>query len=52
MIVMGSEARGLSPGVAAACRKLVRIPMAKGVESLNVATATALMLYEVQRGKS
>lgn len=49
LIVMGSEARGLSPAVAAACKKLVRIPMAKGVESLNVATATALMLYEVRR---
>ena len=47
LIVMGSEARGLSQPVQAACSKLVRIPMAKGVESLNVATATALMLYEV-----
>lgn len=51
LVVMGSEARGLSPAVSAACSKLVHIPMAKGVESLNVATATALMLYEVRRGE-
>lgn len=49
LLVMGSEARGLSQAVQAACSKLVRIPMAKGVESLNVATATALMLYEIRR---
>lgn len=49
LIVMGSEARGLSQAVQSACSKLVRIPMAKGVDSLNVATATALMLYEVRR---
>jgi TrmH family RNA methyltransferase len=49
LVVMGSEARGLSDQVARACSKLVRIPMRSGVESLNVAAATALMLYEVQR---
>jgi len=49
LLVMGSEARGLSAAVSAACGRLVRIPMAKGVESLNVATATALMLYEIRR---
>jgi TrmH family RNA methyltransferase len=46
LIVMGSERRGLSEGLAAACNNLVRIPMPGGAESLNVATATALMLYE------
>lgn len=47
LIIMGSETRGLSQPVQAICSKLVRIPMAKGVESLNVATAAALMMYEV-----
>ena len=46
LLVMGSERRGLSEGLAAACNSLVRIPMPGGAESLNVATATALMLYE------
>ena len=46
LLVMGSERRGLSEELAAACKSLVRIPMPGGAESLNVATATALMLYE------
>ena len=46
LLVMGSERRGLSEELAATCNSLVRIPMPGGAESLNVATATALMLYE------
>jgi TrmH family RNA methyltransferase len=45
MIVMGSESKGMSVEVSQACTKLVSIPMAPGVESLNVAIASALMLY-------
>ncbi len=52
LLVMGSEARGLSQGIVAACNRTVRIPMRAGVESLNVATAAALLLYEVQHHKS
>lgn len=46
LLVMGSERRGLSEELAATCNSLVHIPMPGGAESLNVATATALMLYE------
>lgn len=46
LLVMGSEGRGLSDELAEACKTLARIPMPGGAESLNVATATALMLYE------
>ena len=46
MIVMGSDGTGLSDQLAAACSTLVRIPMKGGAQSLNVAVATALMLYE------
>jgi TrmH family RNA methyltransferase len=49
LIVLGSESRGLSAPVAAACKTMVSIPMAKGVESLNVATAAALMVYEATK---
>jgi RNA methyltransferase, TrmH family len=49
LLVMGAESRGMSQAVTAACKTLVSIPMRKGVESLNVATATALMLFEVTR---
>ena len=47
LLVMGSEARGLSDSISSACKQKVRIPMKHGVESLNVATATALMLYQL-----
>ncbi len=49
LIVLGSESRGLSDQVRAACKTMVNIPMARGVESLNVATAAALMMYEAAR---
>lgn len=49
LLVMGSEGDGLSPAAAAACKTLVRIPMQGRLDSLNLAVATALMLYEVQR---
>lgn len=51
LLVMGSEGGGLSPETAAACSALVRIPMAGGAQSLNVAVAAGLMLYETQRGR-
>jgi TrmH family RNA methyltransferase len=46
LLVMGSEGRGLSEELSEVCKLLVRIPMPGGAESLNVATAAALMLYE------
>jgi tRNA G18 (ribose-2'-O)-methylase SpoU len=53
-VVFGSEGNGLSPAVLAACDEAVAIPMAAGVDSLNVAAAAAVFLYEAarQRGKA
>lgn len=45
IILMGSESKGLSPELLQAATRLVAIPMAAEVESLNVAIASALMLY-------
>jgi len=45
MIVLGSEAHGLSRGDL----KLVTVPLSEGVESLNVAAAAALILFEIRR---
>ena len=52
-IVMGSEAEGLSPRWLGAADDRVTIPMFGQADSLNLATATALLLYEVvrQRGR-
>jgi len=53
-VVFGSEGNGISPAVLAACDDAVAVPMHGGVDSLNVAAATSVFLYEVnrQRGKS
>jgi RNA methyltransferase, TrmH family len=48
MIVFGSEAHGLSRGDL----KLVTIPLGRGVESLNVAAAAAVILFEIARRKA
>jgi RNA methyltransferase, TrmH family len=49
LLLMGSEGPGLSPELAGACSRLVKIPMAGRLDSLNLAVATALMLYEIRR---
>ena len=49
LVVMGNEGAGLSPEIADLADVPVRIPLARGVESLNVAIAAAIILYEVQR---
>ena len=47
--MFGSEGAGLSPAATARCAMQVSIPLAAGVESLNVATAAAVCLFERQR---
>ncbi len=49
LLVMGSEGPGLSNALANAARKVVHIPMAGQLDSLNLAVATALTLYEIKR---
>ncbi len=49
LILLGNEGAGLSADLAAIADKQVKIPLNPGVESLNVAIAAALMLYEAQR---
>lgn len=53
-IVFGSEGEGIASHVLAACDESFAIPMKEGVDSLNVASASAVVLYEVskQRGSS
>jgi tRNA G18 (ribose-2'-O)-methylase SpoU len=48
-VVLGSEGYGISPAVLAACGRAAAIPMASGVDSLNVGNAGAVFLYEAQR---
>ncbi|MEZ4460885.1 MAG: 23S rRNA (guanosine(2251)-2'-O)-methyltransferase RlmB [bacterium] len=48
-LVMGGEHKGIRPLVERNCDFRVQIPLADGVESLNVATAAAILLYEFRR---
>ncbi|MDH5207067.1 MAG: RNA methyltransferase [Burkholderiaceae bacterium] len=47
--LFGSEGQGLSPDAAAVAQRRLRIPLATGVESLNVAAAAAVCLFEQAR---
>jgi len=51
LLLMGSEGPGLSPELARAASRLVKIPMAGKLDSLNLAVATALMLYEMRKDR-
>ena len=49
LLVMGNEQQGLPDSLADACDRLVRIPQAGRADSLNLAVATAVMLFEIRR---
>ena len=49
--VLGAEREGLPDDVVAACDETATIPLAEGAESLNVAVAGAIALYEHRRGR-
>src|SRR2546421_9049397 len=48
-LVMGSETNGLSAAEISAADKVVSIPMKGSTESLNVAVAAGILLYEASR---
>lgn len=50
VLLMGNEQQGLPDELANACDKLLRIPQAGRADSLNLAVATGVMLFEIRRG--
>ncbi|MBE6932142.1 MAG: RNA methyltransferase [Ruminococcaceae bacterium] len=46
-IILGTEGDGLSDGTICACDYTVRIPMSHGVDSLNVAAASAVAFWQL-----
>ena len=46
-IVLGTEGDGLAAGTIASCDYTVRIPMSHGVDSLNVAAASAVAFWQL-----
>ena len=49
VLVMGSESHGLGEGVRGLLSATVAIPAFGQAESLNVATAAAILLYEIRQ---
>ncbi|MEM9164756.1 MAG: RNA methyltransferase, partial [Cyanobacteria bacterium P01_F01_bin.4] len=52
VFLLGNEGAGLSAELLAMATHRVKISLAAGVESLNVAIAAALLLYEARRQRS
>jgi TrmH family RNA methyltransferase len=48
-LAVGSEGSGLDPRIEAAARHRIRVPGARKVESLNVAAAGAIVMFEIAR---
>jgi tRNA G18 (ribose-2'-O)-methylase SpoU len=48
-IVLGSEASGIRKNVLDACTEKVTIPISDKIDSLNVASASAVFLYEANK---
>lgn len=51
VVVMGAEGEGMRQSTREACDYLLEIPMAGEVQSLNVSVATAVVLYQLARGR-
>ncbi|WP_428673499.1 TrmH family RNA methyltransferase [Roseibium sp.] len=49
LLVMGNEQKGLEDDMAEACPTLIRIPQVGQADSLNLAVATGIALYEIRR---
>lgn len=49
-VVMGSEGAGIRPLVMKTCDLIVKLPINSAMESLNVSTAAAIVMWEVSKG--
>ena len=47
-IAVGNEGAGLSPSIRARAQCTISLPIAESVESLNVAVATGIILYQLR----
>ena len=51
VLVMGNETKGMRGPARNACDALVRIPLERGIDSLNVAVAAGIALFQVAAGR-
>jgi 23S rRNA (guanosine2251-2'-O)-methyltransferase len=49
---MGSEEKGIHPGILALCDEQVAIPVYGSIASLNVSVAASLLMYETIRQRT
>ena len=49
VLVIGSEGKGIRKQTSQICDYLVKIPMKGKLQSLNVSTATSILVYEINR---
>lgn len=52
IVVIGSEGSGLRRSIRRLCDRLVRIPLARPIESLNASVAAAVVLFEIRRQRA
>ncbi|KAG1650044.1 putative tRNA/rRNA methyltransferase YsgA [Nymphon striatum] len=49
LLIMGNEQSGMPPNLVDTCQQLIRIPQVGRADSLNLAIATGVCLYEIRR---
>jgi TrmH family RNA methyltransferase len=52
MIILGNEATGMSMKLKKLCDKIIKIPMSGNVNSLNVACAASILMWELYKNKT
>jgi 23S rRNA (guanosine2251-2'-O)-methyltransferase len=52
IVVIGSEGSGIRRSIRRLCDRLIRIPLARPIESLNASVAAAVVLFEIQRQRA
>jgi TrmH family RNA methyltransferase len=50
IIILGNEGQGISDNLLSLCDEVITIPLAQGCESLNVAAAAAIVMWEARLG--
>ena len=50
--MLGDERRGLSSGQRQHCDRLIQLPLASEIDSLNIAVAEGILLYDIAANRT